>query len=166
MALGGWVNGWINGWTDGRMDRWMDGRTDGWMDGKERETGNGGRIISLLIPLYDAAIAINNMIASRGIVTPVGTKLYHVVAPQYLVKAEASRVVMLISSVLLQLHVSWGHRRGLKCLYLYSVLSFFFTVTTDRTLVFMIHSLARSYDGVVNEICFSPFACVNFGFTY
>ena len=123
------------------------------------------QVISLLILLYDAAIAINTMIASRGIVTPVGTKLYHVVAPQYLVKAEASRVVMLISSVLLQLHVSWGHRRGLNSLYLYSVLSFC-TVTSDRTLVFMIQSLPRSYDGVVNEICFCLFACVNFGFAY
>ena len=158
------MDGWIDRWMDGWMDGWVDGWMDGWIKRGRQETEE--QVISLLILLYAAAaIAINIMIASRGIVTPVGTELYHVVAPRYLVKAEASRVVMLISSVLLQLHVSWGHRRGLKCLYLYSVLSFC-TVAPDRTLVFMVQSLARSYDGVVNEICFCLFACVNFGFAY
>ena len=107
------------------------------------------QVIFLLILLYYVGVAINTMIASRSVVTPLGTRIYLALAPQYLVNSEASRVLMLIFSILLQLRVSWGHRRGLKCLYLFTVLTFC-TITPDRVLFFTIESLAQSYDGVLH----------------
>ena len=49
----------------------------------------GEQVICLLVLSYDAATAINAMIASRGLVTPLGTKTYHALAPQYLVKSRS-----------------------------------------------------------------------------
>ena len=68
-----------------------------WDRERERERDETEeQVIFILVVLCYAAVAINAMITSRSVVTPLGTKTYRALAPQYLVKVEASRVMMVI----------------------------------------------------------------------